>query len=96
MSWVRHESSSQVHSTSYDPVEQQMEARFVCGGCAGQGKPEGSEFGCEKCGGQGFSSHYRYFDVPQESYLAVRDAESVGKALNEHIKKPKLRFERLR
>lgn len=95
MSWVRHEKSSQVHSTQWSP-DQVMEAKFSCSSCAGQGKPEGSDFGCGKCGGRGFSSHYRYFDVPEEVYLQVRDGESVGRALNELVKKGGFKYERLR
>ena len=95
MPWLRHESSSQVHSTSRDAAEQTMDVRFNCGGCKGAGKPDGSEFGCEKCNGSGYTSHYRYFDVPDEVYAGVRDAESVGRALHEQIKKAGYRFERV-
>lgn len=95
MSWVSHD-SSQLHSSSYDPVEETLTVRFRCGSCAGKGKPEGSEFGCDKCGGKGHGDPYKYKGVPVEAYVAVRDAESVGAAFHQHIKKAGYEFERVK
>jgi hypothetical protein len=88
MPFIKHESSSQIHSTHYDPVEQELSVRFKCN-C--KTDP------CPRCGGKGFSSEYKYSRVPAETYAAVRDAESVGKAFAAHIKgKPKeFPFERI-
>lgn len=64
-----------------------MAVRFSCSKCRGAGKAEGSEFGCERCSGQGHTSTYLYQNVPAEKYVLVRDdPESVGKAFHRHIK----------
>lgn len=86
MAYIRHERSSQIHSTDYDPVDQSLHVRFNCHACQGSGKPEGSDFGCDKCKGAGFLSTYRYPNVPADVYAKIRDAESVGKAFHAEIK----------
>jgi hypothetical protein len=79
--------SSQIHSMAHSPDDGTMTVRFRCAGCAGQGKPEGSDFGCERCGGTGVGLRYRYTGVSKEKYVAVRDdPESVGKAFHRLIK----------
>ncbi len=88
MAFVKHD-SSQIHSTQYDPVEQALHIRFHC--ACKDADPE-----CKKCGGRGYSSEYKYQNVPAEKYVIVRDAESVGKAFAAHIKgNPDHPFERL-
>lgn len=90
MAFVKHE-SSQIHSSQYDPVEQVAHFRFHCT-CRDK-DPE-----CKKCGGRGYSSEYKYENVPSEVYGSIRDAESVGKAFAAHIKgsPDKYPFKRLR
>jgi hypothetical protein len=90
MAFVKH-NSSQVHSSSYEPVDQTLNIRFHCV-C----KDKDSE--CPKCGGRGYGSEYKYTGVGAETYATVRDAASVGKAFGEHIKAhpDKYPFKRLR
>lgn len=93
MAYVRHESSSQIHSTSYDPVERSLNVRFLCGPCKGTGRA--AEDDCAKCGGAGHSSEYQYEGVPVEAYAAVRDAESVGATFNSLIKRGPFKYKKL-
>jgi len=94
-SYKRHEQSSQIHSSAYDGDTQQLFIRFNCPSCKGNGKAEGSEFGCEKCAGTGFSSSYVYDAVPAEVAAKVREAESVGSAFHQAIKKGGYAYKRL-
>lgn len=75
-------SSSQVHSLSHDPVEETLHVRFLCTKCRDKVAED-----CPSCKGNGFSSTYRYDGVPSAVYAAIRDSESVGAALNKHLKK---------
>lgn len=70
--------SSTIHSIGYDAVDQSLQVLFNHGACAGRG--------CEKCGNSGHSGQmYTYSEVPVEKYVAVRDAESVGRAFGDEI-----------
>ena len=87
--YVRHENSSQIHSTSYSPDTQELFVKFLCPLCKGAA-PEDPEKPCTKCAGEGASSHYRYANVDAAKYSRIRDAESVGRAFGAEIKsKPK-------
>jgi len=88
--------SSQIHSIAHDPETQELHVRFRCSKCAGEGHPEGSEFACDRCGGSGVSSHYRYFGVGSDIHGAVKGAESVGSAFHQHIKKGGYEFEKVK
>jgi hypothetical protein len=88
--------SKQLYSVGYDPVEEVMEARFICGNCRGKEPlPQ-----CAKCAGQGHSGTYTYAGVPVEHYVAIRDAKTTGKdhdfshgrAFNNLIKKGGYKF----
>lgn len=95
MHHVRTEGSSQIFSHGYDPVEQALEIKFLCSACKGKESEH-----CQKCGGKGWSGHYAYEAVPQESYLAMRDHQvdgkaSVGAGVNQHIKRSGFKYRKL-
>lgn len=79
MSWVAVQ-SSQIHSIRFDPIDQTLDARFLC-------KCKGLNASCETCNGQGHSSEYRYHAVPSEVHAMVRDAESIGAMFNKLVKR---------
>ncbi len=81
--------SSQIHSWSYEPVDQVLHVNFLCFGCRGEKED------CPKCKGSGQSSSYQYSDVPPNVWDALRSAESAGSALGEHVKKAGFKFKRL-
>lgn len=93
MAHIKHESSSQIFSTAYEPVDQLLTVRFKCGSCKGSG---GNCADCPRCDGRGWTKpEYRYKDVPADKYGAVRDADSVGSAFHTHIKKGGYAFEKV-
>lgn len=89
MSWIKTD-SSQIHSLKYDPIEQVMEAKFVCRTCEGSGKDRRQTLRdiCLNCKGEGHKGHYSYAQVPVAVYAAVRDdPDSIGAAFNRLIKR---------
>lgn len=86
MSWIKVD-SSQLHSLKYDPVNQELEAKFVCRGCSGSGAGAAGK-SCLICGGNGHKGHYAYPEVPADVYVSVRDDKtSVGAAFHRLIKR---------
>ncbi len=92
MSFIKHD-STQVHSTSYEPVDRTLNVRFVCSPCKGTGRA--GEDDCSRCSGAGHSSEYQYEDIPVEVYSALRDAESVGGTFNSLVKRGPYKYKKL-
>lgn len=93
--FIRTEKSSQIHSHHYEPDTQNFHVRFSCRRCKSAGHEEVPGHGkvtCPDCGGKGYPKTYTYTGVPVETYVAVRDAESVGSAMHKLIVKNKDRF----
>lgn len=84
MPFIRHASSSQIHSTSYDPIEERLTVRFNCPVCRGNGQSSAGD--CPRCNGQGHAGTYAYPNVSADKYGQIRDADSVGSAFHRLIK----------
>jgi hypothetical protein len=77
---IRVEGSSNIHSHSYEPVDQKYSVLFLCSKC--KGNPP-----CAACADKGHGAEvYDYSPVPAEKWAALRDAESVGSAFHREIK----------
>ena len=74
--------SSNLHSHSYDPLEQKYAVKFNCPSCKGDG--------CATCKHQWHTGQvYEYEGVPVEKYTKIRDASSPGAAFHAEIVKHK-------